>query len=939
MRRRESRFARNVGYKSIGHGFYLEDATEINNKLYSNVGITVRAALANASTNPRMVPGILDLPASAQNNGIGLNNLPGVPLTPSGPAAPAVNVGSQMPDLPPYTTDVTTPSVFWIMNTWNDFEYNAAVGAEACGACYWMVPGGYSYQVAGGSLLGGPSKYETWTDYAGMQKQNAMGASLGATPLMTFTGNSCTAAMNSISTVGQTSPCNGILYGDGNEQSTSKALYSIPNTNAKSLTWDEYPVESPGQRSKATICDSAHKIDCSTEPPCTGQAGSESTCAATVIDHYTTSFNWAQENFAAIWLRGWWYLLQNSAITDVQNGGLTFISGGGYTRSDAAQGFWSVLKNSVMVGNTQPINSGTKVPANPFASNAGPFNPMGLSCAYNSSDCISTADGISFQISNFGVNQRLFNIYDGPANQYNNIYSDVHATILGTLEDCRGSGGNAQPGACNNQSWMNGYAIGVMLSPSGNQLTHNCVLPNAAIAWKQPNGFYYPPAFNSNNLAFENVDIRHFVIQPLADPNDSNGDNTAIQTSYCNWNPGMFATSFTDIDRQTELTDNDGSLTGLTANNSQANPPAGPTISVTKDPFFNAPLVTDQCASGQLDPAEPTSDGNGTASTSPYEYFTTAIVAQCAVNGSCGTPGGGPSSYWDTNCTTPACYGVPLYRQVLTANELNDFNTNGTRPVIKMMGQASAQRSTLTLNHGQYYIDTTVPATGTGGQYNSGPTTYPVQFINAFQPGRVYSVFFLFAKNSAQQTYIMYVGKNQTLDLPQVIVPMRMAIPDNSFTATEFPGGSWIVNPTYDSTTGFLTLSIDLSQASDLQPQNQSGFCQPTSFCTWKTNNTCGCAPNSGCTDDQVCSYATKDIDCPANGCYGFNLHMPAGFATAPNGQPISPPTPIAFPTDYFGDVSFVNASQGVAGTCYYSSPPTTQVRNPSTAENTRKRP
>ena len=469
--------ARNVGYKSIGHGFYLEDATEINNKLYSNVGITVRGALANASTNPRMVPGILDLPASAPNNGIGLNNLPAVPLTPSGPAIPAVSVGSQMPDLPPYTTDVTTPSVFWIMNTWNDFEYNAAVGAEACGACYWMVPGGYSYQVAGGQLLGGPSKYETWTDYAGMQKQNAMGASLGAAPLMTFTGNSCTAAMNAISTVGQTSPCNGILYGDGTDQSNTKALYSIPNNNAKSLTWDEYPVESPGQRAKATICDSAHKSDCSTEPPCTGEAGNEATCAATVMDHFTTSFNWAQENFAAIWLRGWWYLLQNSAITDVQNGGLTFISGGGYTRSDAAQGFWSVLKNSVMVGNTQPINPNTKVPANPYASNAGPFNPLGLSCDYNSSDCISTADGISFQISNFGVNQRLFNIYDGPASQYNNIYTDVHATTLGTLQDCRGSGGNAQPGGCTNQTWMNGYAIGVTLSPPGNKLTKPAAAP------------------------------------------------------------------------------------------------------------------------------------------------------------------------------------------------------------------------------------------------------------------------------------------------------------------------------------------------------------------------------------------------------------------------------------------------------------------------------
>ena len=29
--------ARNVGYKSIGHGFYLEDSTETDNRLYANL--------------------------------------------------------------------------------------------------------------------------------------------------------------------------------------------------------------------------------------------------------------------------------------------------------------------------------------------------------------------------------------------------------------------------------------------------------------------------------------------------------------------------------------------------------------------------------------------------------------------------------------------------------------------------------------------------------------------------------------------------------------------------------------------------------------------------------------------------------------------------------------------------------------------------------------
>jgi hypothetical protein len=47
--------ARNVGYLSIGHGFYLEDATETDIKLYANLGILARAAVINPQ-NPRQVP-------------------------------------------------------------------------------------------------------------------------------------------------------------------------------------------------------------------------------------------------------------------------------------------------------------------------------------------------------------------------------------------------------------------------------------------------------------------------------------------------------------------------------------------------------------------------------------------------------------------------------------------------------------------------------------------------------------------------------------------------------------------------------------------------------------------------------------------------------------------------------------------------------------------
>jgi hypothetical protein len=51
-------FARNVGWKSIGHGFYIEDGSEYDNRFLTNIGIFARAAIDNPD-NPRKVPGIL----------------------------------------------------------------------------------------------------------------------------------------------------------------------------------------------------------------------------------------------------------------------------------------------------------------------------------------------------------------------------------------------------------------------------------------------------------------------------------------------------------------------------------------------------------------------------------------------------------------------------------------------------------------------------------------------------------------------------------------------------------------------------------------------------------------------------------------------------------------------------------------------------------------
>ena len=129
--------ARNVGYRSIGHGYYLEDGTETNNQLYSNLGVSAIAAVNDAANN-RQVPGILAFYKTQHYDN------------------PKVDIGiSQIP----YQTDIDDPTIFWSLNGWNDWEYNMAAGAETCGFCYWMVAANVS----------GPSKMMNWTGYASEQ--------------------------------------------------------------------------------------------------------------------------------------------------------------------------------------------------------------------------------------------------------------------------------------------------------------------------------------------------------------------------------------------------------------------------------------------------------------------------------------------------------------------------------------------------------------------------------------------------------------------------------------------------------------------------------------------------------------------------------------------------------------------------------------------------
>jgi hypothetical protein len=851
--------ARNVGYRSIGHGFYLEDATETNNRLYSNIGIQSRAAVDD-DLNPRLVPGILARP------------------------------GDSGAELFPFHSDYDHPSIYWISNTWNDFQYNVAVGAGTCGACYWMPP----FRISGSSV------YETWESYASMQTKGRE----GVVPLMNFVGNSCSTAMNAIETVGDTTPCLGVDAADA--PANPNRLRAIANPNP--LPPDRYPAIDTGLRQHATVCDAQHQADCSTVPICTGEGPNEAGCAATVIDHFTSSFTWAQKNFAALWLRGWWYLVTDSAITDVQSGGLTMVSGGGYTRADAAQGFWNLSNRNLFVGNTQPNDLATGVPDNAAASNAGPFNPFALSCAYNPQFCISRADDISFQNDAFSGSQRLLSIYDGPSFEDSDAFMDVHVTKVGTLGQCK-PGGNQFPGSCADLKWMNAYDPGVLQNPATNNPMNDCVLPNAAIAWKQPNGFYYPPAFHSTNLVYKDVDIRHFVIQPLWKPKSFNQDQAAVQKAYCSWESTIFS-NFTDVDRQTELSDDDGSLTGLVSGEA---PIHEPSISITKDPFYNAPLSTPECAS-----SAPGLDA--TVDTSPYQYVTTAIYATCSNLRNLGTC----LQDWGQDCGSQGCYGIPLYRQFLTDTEFNTFKSNpADRPSIRMMGQGTGQRSTMTINHGSYYVDTTLSRADQGS----------VRSFNVFLPNQKYLMYFLYATAKMHQTYSLYLGKATKQEAFSAVVPGRVSIKDASYGFSEDQTGDWITDKQYDPDTGLLTLTVDLANQALVFKNDAPNFCQPQTYCSLnEETGACGCKPFSNCKENSVCAWSTKDIDCPIAGCFAMEITMPASFKAEK--QPNLPPAPVHFTGDpasdpYFkpGNVVFTNVPESISGKqCRYDTPPTASL-------------
>lgn len=956
--------ARNVGYLSIGHGFYLEDGTEINNRLYSNIGIFARAGVE--TQNPRQVPGILAQPGGTAN--------------------------------PPFNSDVANPTVFWMMNGWNDFEYNMAAGANACGACYWLLP----------ALNSGPSQSMTWESYASIQEFLPGGA-----PLKKFVGNYCTTAQLSINTVGATDACNGLAQlGPINnpnlvpEQMMPKVggLRNPALCDGTCSNNNGQPCQSDADCGAGNTCTQ----DCSRAPTCgvptTGPTfDNRDFCPVTTIENLTSSFHWPQQNFAAMWLRGRWFLLNNSVLSDSQNGGVGLVTGGDYTLSNVAPGQWQIARKSVLIGHTQAgacsndpgrscvsdpdCGMGNSCNINPFASNAGPFNPLkgtfngitleGLKCDNpgDGQSCVSKSEGMIVPLSNFAMQQRMYNIYDGPNYQDSNAYLDINTTSLSP--QCNpGDGSNLNNNSANcpqATDWMYTANLGLPID----QETGECVLPNAAIGWKQPNGFYYPQAFHSQNLYFNNVDIRHLVIEPLWKPGTFDPDMELVAKNYCTFNPGIF-TGFTSIDRQTVLNDDDGSLTGLLS--PLDSPEKGETISVNLDTFFDAPTEAPECRSFDLANVDMSTTG-GTAKTSPYQYVTTVVYPECAVNGDCGgrcslqsttvcdlpgktctpnecqgttcslsgqactttadcTTNSCEGSVWGGACSNDNCYGVPLTRQLTTT-----LGEPAAERTIPMMGMGFPQRSMMTVNGGTYYINTAVSeADQRAGR--DGPV--PITNINVFQKGQTYYVFFIYAKESTKQEYQIYIGENIGKFVPSNYVnPVRVNISGQDLEFVSAPWNGLDVKPEdYDAASGVLTIRVDFAEFAEDFRKSREDNCQPESFCALDDPNApapnCVCSSElmasdpelyQECVDGNICgTWGGKDVDCPLflfspgpgipreiPGCLGFSIKMDSRQFNANSADHL--PNSMCFPEMQPWNVNFTRAAPDIAGPACENTP------------------
>ncbi len=861
--------ARNVGFLSIGHAYYLEDGSEIENLLCHNLAVSVRGALneffaAQPVQDPsyRFVPPILD--ATEEEAG--------------GTCA--------------FGGDTLLPTAFWTMNTWNELVGNAASGVYGFGSCYWLL----------GSGVSGPSNSPdfTWSkntdspaDYADFNLAGTQQA-----PLKRFRGNSCSSAGYGLQSTLQIEPV-------GN---TPLLTGFTPSTNP-------YLTNNPTQFDRPMVTGNYLPVKYGTNPSCASGYPEESQfasnpdyCVTTVIDRFTTSFNRAGANFAAVWLRPEWFVFMNGAVTDQLAGGLTFVTGGSWTQTPP--GYFAITKNSVFVGSTQPDNPD----AAPIGPAVCPSPTPSTTCAQACSGgvCPLPADGIGLFTG--GLNpKRMISIYDGPFYADGTVFTDTSPLTCNTT----GPAPYNDPNGCQIYSSTTQPEYQNPNPTPGATPQPQMNVVNAAVGWKQPNGFYYPPAFAFRKSAFDTATFRHNVIDQYA-----NYLQGSLAAPDCTTTPSGCPARFvplgetypgiTPIDFSTILNDMDGSLTGWV-------PQGGTrTSSVSKNVFFDAPSQDAECQSFGVQ-------------TAPYEFVSSVIA-----------PLGGtsPNQYVD-----PTVWGianlpaVPIYRQLALPDDqcLGDqsvccapgqqdcpVGTVGCTRASFMLGGQNGQAPYLTSNNGVYYIDT--------NKQEDNPSCF--MQAQVFEPGfaadQSYVLYNLFANENTKVTYQLYVGDGFQASAGQWVL-----VQPHVFSTSSGQGGNaTVVTPITDAPTlatlnagvsvsnGILQVVLNHSAIADdylFSSRPDYDVCLPRDICQIDTSSptptSCTIQAQPSFLDGNATDYAdyqaaVTDIceywatatagrtslpntpgddaddpifaDCPTGGCLGYAFTLPSSFTPMP---------------------------------------------------------
>ncbi|MEM7222015.1 MAG: hypothetical protein AAF495_03490 [Pseudomonadota bacterium] len=911
--------ARNVGFRSVGHGFYLEDGSEINNNLWYNLGISARGALKeyyqnqdSSSDTYRYIPPILEFscPNPSCGNDITKANIKGA--------------------------DTWSPVMFWSMNQYNDFVGNAAAGVHGFGSCFWLL----------GSGLSGPSlTKKTWTSgttsdqsYADFNKAGARQA-----PLQRFRGNHCTTAAYGLQTSLDNDPTTNGSY----LASAVQGYNMVPNPYLAANPLVVAPPTISGDFKPAMLGSSPANPTCSqglsvaadgTIPMDIWEPNTEH-CVATVIDRFTTSFNWSQVNFGSVWLRPQWYIFLNSAITDQLNGGLGFVGGGSWPQ--VPPGFFDLTKDTIFAGSTRDTTNYT--PGDD--SQMGP-KLVNKSCA--AGVCLLPLDGTGIFIGALAP-KRLMTIYDGPFYAEGSIFTNTPAVLDTTgIPNTALYTNPSGKTSCDGTKYEDCGVYKAGQQPAESDMTvSDMMIPSAGIGWKQPNGFYYPPAFAFLRSAFDDQTLRHNVIDqylPYFNGSPVEGGAPApppMPGDQLFPNPNFGG--ITPIDFSTILNDLDGTLTGMVVEDSMSNITAR-TSSVSQNRFFDAPAQDPEC-------------GSFGVQTSSYDFSTT-VMSKLKSKAGMTFAGNGPwfqdycsgeagctsSNAWNRNETFNAVSdawdvtdggipAIPIYRQYLLPDEAMESCTTVCTSDGKwacdratfMMGTTTGSAPYLTVNHGLFYIDTSPPSdNGTLVPEQNGiktsrpiynPTCVPKQsnvVLPGFKGDDAYVVWNIFPNKGTNMTYQIHLGSSfdTTTDGTFVrVFPHLFNGDGNNLLVKE--------DTTYPTTNvtslgnGVFEIKLDYSQIStefSITSRDANEVCMPRDICELSGSQ---CVLSSSYDGDpqladtlgEVCntwgtvtsgelSYSVPErnmitipqqsislTECPAEGCLGYAFKLPSDFA------------------------------------------------------------